>query len=146
MNLAAWNKAITTTSPLVACLGVGDADNASLAQMKQDQHSTYLTGAFDLDPTALQAIVNGTNFALLDPEHFLKGYVAMRLLIEHALYGKAIPGGWWDPGAMLVTQDNVHQIINRQESLAAKGRFYQPIIDREFANPAAEMKQLAQAT
>jgi ribose transport system substrate-binding protein len=146
LNLAAWNKSIKTSSALVAGLGVGDADNASLAQMKQNQHGTYLTGAFDLDPTALQAIVNGTNFALLDPEHFLKGYVAMRLLIEHALYGKAIPGGWWNPGALLVTQSNVHQIIKRQESLSAKGRFYQTAIDQEFANPAAEIKPLAQAT
>lgn len=146
LNLAAWNKAISTTSAIVACLGVGDADNASLAQIKQNHHSTYLTGAFDLDPTALQAIVNGTNFALLDPEHFLKGYVAMRLMIEHALYGNAVPSGWWDPGALLVTQSNVHQIIKRQESLAAKGRFYQEIIDQEFTNPAAEIRPLAQAT
>ncbi len=146
LNLAAWKDAIHSSSAVVACLGVGDADNSSLAQIKQSEHGTYLTGAFDLDPTALQAIVNGTNFALLDPEHFLKGYVAMRLLIEHALYGKAIPQGWWDPGALLVTQGNVHQIIKRQESLAAKGRFYQSIIDQEFADPLAQMKPLSQAT
>lgn len=146
LNLAAWTDAISTASAIVACLGVGDADNASLAQIKQNQHGTYLTGAFDLDPTALQAIVNGTNFALVDPEHFLKGYVAMRLLIEHALSGKAIPAGWWNPGALLVTQSNVHQIIKRQESLDSKGQFYQPIIDQEFADPAAQIRPLAQAT
>jgi ABC-type sugar transport system substrate-binding protein len=145
LNLASWNSEIKAHSNIVACLGVGDPDNASLAQIKQEQHATYLSGAFDLDPTALQAIVNGTNFALLDPEHFLKGYVAMRLLIEHALYGKAIPRGWWNPGDLLVTQNNVQQIITRQQSLANKGQFYQLIIDEEFADPSAYIKPLDQA-
>jgi ABC-type sugar transport system substrate-binding protein len=145
-NLATWNSVITAYPALIACLGVGDADNASLAQIKQEKHGTYLSGAFDLDPTALQAIANGTNFALVDPEHFLKGYVAMRLLIERALYGHAIPQGWWNPGALVVTPSNVQQIIRRQMSLSAKGRFYQPLIDQQFANPAAQIKRLDQAT
>lgn len=145
LNLAAWNNTIKAHSNIVACLGAGDPDNSSLAQIKQEQHATYLSGAFDLDPTALQAIVNGTNFALIDPEHFLKGYVAMRLLIEHALNSKAIPQGWWNPGDLLVTQNNVQQIIIRQQSLANKGQFYQLIIDEEFADPSAFIKPLNQA-
>lgn len=144
-NLAAWTKAINAHSALVACLGVGDADNISLAQFKQDNHATFLSGAFDLDPTSLQAIANGTNFSLVDPEHFLKGYVAMRLLIEHALYGTAIPQGWWNPGALLVTPSNVQQIVKRQASQASKGQFYQPIIDQQFAHPEAQIKPLDQA-
>lgn len=146
LNLASWTNMIATNSNIVACLGTGDGDNSSLAQIKQDKHGTYLTGAFDLDPTALQAIANGTNFALVDPEHFLKGYVAMRLLIEHALYGNSIPQGWWNTGALLVTQANVQQIIKRQTSLESKGRFYQEIINQQFANPNAQIKPLDQAT
>ncbi len=144
-NLSSWTKAISTNSAIVACLGNGDQDNSSLAQIKQNGHETYLSGAFDLDPTALEAIANGTNFALLDPEHFLKGYVAMRLLIEHAMYGDAIPQGWWNPGALLVTQSNVQQIIARQQTLTTKGAFYQPIINSEFADPTAQIKPLSQA-
>ena len=144
-NLAAWQNTISTHNDLVTCLGVGDPDNSSLAQIKQEQHSTYLTGAFDLDPTALQAIANGTNFALVDPEHFMKGYIAMRLIIEHALYGNAIPQGWWNPGSLLVTQSNVQQIIHRQTSLAAKGEFYKSVIDEQFANEAAQIKPMDQA-
>jgi len=145
LNLVSWNTTIKAYSNIVACLGVGDPDNSSLAQIKQEQHATYLSGAFDLDPTSLQAIVNGTNFALIDPEHFLKGYVAMRLLIEHALHGKAIPQGWWNPGDLLVTQNNVQQIITRQQSLANKGQFYQLIINEEFADSSAFIKPLDQA-
>jgi ABC-type sugar transport system substrate-binding protein len=144
-NYQSWNEMMQTHTDIVAGLGVGDPDNASLAQIKQADHSTYLTGAFDLNEAGLQAVANGTNFALVDPEHFLKGYVAMRLLIEHALYGTAIPIGWWNTGALLVTQSNVQNIISRQVSQVAKGQFYQPIIDNQFANPAAQMKPLDQA-
>jgi ABC-type sugar transport system substrate-binding protein len=145
-NYNTWNDLIRAHSDIVANLGVGDPDNASLAQIKQNNHGTYLTGAFDLNEAGLQAVANGTNFALVDPEHFLKGYVAMRLLIEHALYGTTIPTGWWNTGASLIVQNNVQDIISRQVSLDAKGRFYQRIIDKEFADPAAQIKPLNQAT
>jgi len=58
---------------------------------------------------------------------------------------KSQPKGWWNPGALLVTQSNVQDIITRQQSLEAKGRFYQPIIDKEFANAAAQIKPMDQA-
>jgi ribose transport system substrate-binding protein len=144
-NFDAWNNLIKAHPDAVVYLGVGDQDTASLARLKQANHGTYLTGAFDLNPVGLQAVQNGVNFAIADPEHFLKGYVAMRLLIEHALYGKAIPLGWWNPGALLVTQSNVQDVTARQASLEAKGKFYQPIIDKQFANPAAQIKPIDQA-
>jgi len=145
-NFTAWNSLIGASPNMVVGLGVGDQDNVSLATIKQTNHGTYFTGAFDLNEAAIQAVANGTNFALVDPEHFLKGYVAMRLLIEHALMGKAIPKGWWNTGALLVTQTNVQYIIARQVSLEAKGQFYQPVIDKEFADPAALIKPIDQAT
>ncbi len=144
-NYNAWTSLIKAHPNALAYLGVGDADNASLARIKQAQHGTYLTAAFDLNPTGLQAVQNGVNFALVDPEHFLKGYVAMRLLIEHAMHGTAIPKGWWNPGAQLVTQANVQAIIARQATLETKGAYYQPTIDKEFANPAAQIKPYDQA-
>lgn len=144
-NYNAWSSLIKAHPNALAYLGVGDTDNASLARLKQANHGTYLTAAFDLDPVGLQAVASGTNFGLVDPEHFLKGYVAMRLLIEHALSGKAIPKGWWNPGSQLVTLANVQSIIARQATLATKGKYYQPIIDKEFANPSAQIQPYSAA-
>ncbi|HLI89844.1 MAG TPA: substrate-binding domain-containing protein [Ktedonobacteraceae bacterium] len=144
-NYNAWVSLIKAHPGALAYLGVGDADNASLARIRQAQHGKYLTAAFDLNPTGLQAVQNGVNFALVDPEHFLKGYVAMRLLIEHAMHGTPIPKGWWNPGAQIVNQSNVASIIARQASLETKGAYYQPIIDKEFANPSAQIKPYDQA-
>src|SRR5579859_119426 len=144
-NYNAWNDLVKAHPDAVAFLGVGDQDTASLARIKQANHGIYLTGAFDLNAVGMQAVQDGTNFALEDPEHFLKGYVAMRLLIEHALNGKAIPTGWWNPGALLVTQSNIQDIIARQVSLDAKGKFYQSTIDKEFADPTSQIKPIDQA-
>lgn len=144
-NFNAWTSLIKAHPQSLAYLGVGDTDNASLARIKQAQKGTYLTAAFDLDPVGLQAVKSGTNFALVDPEHFLKGYVAMRLLIEHALHGTAIPKGWWNPGAVLVTPSNAQIIINRQASLETKGKYYLPTINQEFADPSAYIKPYNQA-
>lgn len=144
-NYTAWSSLIKAHPNALAYLGVGDTDNTSLARLRQAQNGKYITGAFDLDPTGLQAVQSGVNFGLVDPEHFLKGYVAMRLLIEHALRGTAIPKGWWNPGSVLVNQANVATIIARQVSLATKGAYYQPIIDKEFADPTAQIKPYDQA-
>jgi ABC-type sugar transport system substrate-binding protein len=144
-NYEAWSGLIKAHANALAYLGVGDTDNASLARIKQAQNGKYLTAAFDLNDVGLQAVASGTNYALVDPEHFLKGYVAMRLLIEHALHGTAIPKGWWNPGVQLVVQSNVQTIINRQKSLDTKGAYYQPFIAKEFADPAAQIKPYDQA-
>lgn len=144
-NYTAWSSLIKAHPNALAYLGVGNTDNASLARLKQAQHGTYLTAAFDLDPVGLQAVKNGVNYALVDPEHFLKGYIAMRLIIEHALYGNAIPQGWWNPGSQLVTQANVDAIIARQQTLATKGTYFTPIIKTEFADPKAYIKPYSDA-
>jgi ABC-type sugar transport system substrate-binding protein len=124
-------------------LGTGDPDNASLARINRDTGGQYLTGAFDLNQAGLQAVQDGTNFALVDPQHFLKGYVAARLLIEHALNGTDLPQGWWVSPSELVTKDNVQEIMDRQESSDTKLAWYRDVIDQEFANPP--VKPLDQA-
>lgn len=144
-NYTAWLGLVKAHPGALAYLGVGDTDNASLARIRQAQNGKYLTAAFDLNPTGLQAVKDGVNFALVDPEHFLKGYVAMRLLIEHALHGTAIPKGWWNPGSQLVTQANVQSIIDRQATLATKGAYYTPIINKEFADPTAQIQPYSAA-
>lgn len=144
-NYNAWNNLVNAHPNALAYLGVGDQDSVSLAKIKTTNNGKYLTGAFDLNDATIQAVKDGVNFALLDPYHFLKGYTAMRLLIEHALNGTAIPEGWWNTGHLLVDQSNIQQIIDRQVSLDAKGTYYKPIIAQEFANPSAYIKPIDQA-
>ena len=55
-------------------------------------------------------------YALADPEHWLKGYIAIALLARRARDGKALPKGWWNPGASLVTAKNIDDILARQQN------------------------------
>jgi ribose transport system substrate-binding protein len=144
-NYNTWNNIVKANPDALAFLEVGDPGNASLARIKAANHGTYLTGAFDLDPEGIQAVVNGVNFGFIDPEHFLKGYIAMRLLIEQALHGTKIPQGWWNPGAQLITQSNVQSIVARQESLATRGAYFLPIANNEFADESTYIKPYSDA-
>jgi ribose transport system substrate-binding protein len=144
-NYNTWNNIVKANPNAVAFLEVGDPGNSSLARIKTANNGKYLTGAFDLDPAGIQAVQNGVNFGFVDPEHFLKGYIAMRLLIEHALHGTTIPTGWWNPGAQLITQANIQDIVTRQQSLQTREAYFKPIIDQEFANPSAYIKPYDQA-
>lgn len=144
-NYSTWNNIVKAHPEALAFLEVGDPGNSSLARIKKANNGKYLTGAFDLDPAGIQAVVDGTNFGFVDPEHFLKGYIAMRLLIEHALNNKPIPTGWWNPGAQLITQANVQAIITRQPSIETRTQYFQPTIDQEFANPSQFIKPYDQS-
>jgi ribose transport system substrate-binding protein len=142
VNFNEWNNIVKAHPGALAYFGTGNNDAVSLARIKEANSGNYLTGGFDLETSSLQAIVSEVNFALLDPEHFLKGYIAMKLLIEHALNNRSIPEGWWNPGTLIINQGNVEQVLKRQESLSARGTFFQPTADAEFANPSKYIQPL----
>jgi ribose transport system substrate-binding protein len=84
-------------------------------------------------------------YALGDPEHWLKGYVAIALLAQHGKDGKAIPKGWLNPGSGIVDSSNVAQIIARQKDNNTRYDFYKDTVNKILANPSAYIKPLDQA-
>jgi ribose transport system substrate-binding protein len=135
-----WSAVIKAHPDVQICIGVSDLDSVYAATVKQSNKGTFLIGGFNLQDAALQAVANGVITGLVDPQYFLKGYVAMRMMIEHALNGKEILKGWLDLGAALITQDNAQAVIARQMTFEAKGKYFQPAIDKVFANPSAYLK------
>jgi ribose transport system substrate-binding protein len=142
-NYNVWANLVSANSDAAAFMDAGDAANASLARINRDAGNKYLTGAFDLNEAGLQAVKDGVNFACADPEHFLKGYLATRLLIENALGKNKLPDGWWVSTAQLVTKANVDEIIARQQSRQSRLDWYQTLIDEQMKNPP--IKPLDQA-
>jgi ABC-type sugar transport system substrate-binding protein len=142
-NFSTWSNLVAANSDASTFLDAGDAANASLARINRDAGNKYLTGAFDLNEAGLQAVKDGVNFASADPEHFLKGYLATRLLIENALGKNTLPDGWWVSPAQLVTKANVDEIIARQQSRQTRLDWYRSIIDEQMKNPP--IKPLDQA-
>ncbi len=144
-NYNHWNALIQKYPSGVAYFDPGDQGAISLARIEKSSGKHYLVGACDVDPSALQGVKNGYVTVLGDPHHFLKGYIAITLLAQHAQGGKALPKGWWNPGFGLVTSANIDAILAREQNNTTRYAWYKPIIQKELANPSAYIKPLSQA-
>ena len=81
--------------------------------------------------------------ALVSPEHWLKGYIAVSLLAEHTLKGTKLPTGWWDPGALVVNSSNIKQILARQKDAATRLAYFKKEVDAELADPGKYLKPMS---
>ncbi|NEK86688.1 sugar ABC transporter substrate-binding protein [Blastococcus saxobsidens] len=133
-NFNAWNNLLKAHPDAIAYLGAGAQDSVSLARLHESTNATWLAGACDLDPAALEGLKNGHLFAISSPEHWLKGYIGLRLLALNAQEGEELPTGWWNPGELLVTADNVDEIIARQQDEASRVAWFEDVAEEQFAN------------
>ncbi|MCA0143859.1 sugar ABC transporter substrate-binding protein [Blastococcus sp. LR1] len=133
-NFNAWNNLLKAHPDAVAYLGAGAQDSVSLARLHESTNATWLAGACDLDPAALEGLKNGHLFAISSPEHWLKGYIGLRLLALNAQEGEELPTGWWNPGELLVTADNVDEIIARQKDEDSRAAWFKDVAEEQFAN------------
>jgi ribose transport system substrate-binding protein len=144
-NFNAWNNIVKAHPNAVAYIGAGSSDAVSLALIEKDTGHKFLVGSCDPDASALQAVKDGYAAALASPEHWLKGYVALRLLAEHARTGKALPQGWWNTGSLIINSANITEIIARQQNEQTRKQWFEAEANRELANPSAYLKPLSQA-
>ena len=95
-----------------------------------------LVGACDLDPVALQGVKDGYVEALISPEHWLKGYLAIKLLADAKPRGQGAPGGLsGTPGALTVNKDNIDDILTRQKDAASRAAYFKDEVAKQLANP-----------
>jgi ribose transport system substrate-binding protein len=140
-NYNHWNDLVKAHPNAVAYMEPGDQGAVSFARIEKQSGKHYLVGACDVDPAALQAVKDGYVYTLGDPQHFLKGYIAISLLADNA-NGKKLPQGWFNPGSAVVTKANVDKIIAREQSNDTRYAYYKPLLDKELANPSAYIKPL----
>ena len=141
-NFNAWTGIVKAHPKALAFLDPGDQAAVSLARIEKQTGRKLLVGGADVDPIALQAVKDGRVHALADPEHWLKGYIAIALLARNARDGKGLPKGWWNPGASVVTSENIDAILRRQKDNATRTAFYKATVDKELANPSQYLKPL----
>ncbi|HEY4454179.1 MAG TPA: sugar ABC transporter substrate-binding protein [Pseudonocardiaceae bacterium] len=144
-NYTAWIAQVHANPSALAFLGVGDADSYDLAKIKQTEHGSYLVAGTDVDAQTLQDVKAGLDFVTIDPEHFLKGYIATALLIRAVKQHKSLPQGWLDMPGLVVDASNVDTIIQREQSPQNAYAFYQAEITKILANPQTFSKPLPQA-
>jgi ribose transport system substrate-binding protein len=143
-NLDAWNVLVSANPSALAFLGTGDADGWNLAAIRQRTHGTWLAGAFDLDPRAMQAVKSG-DLLLVSPEHYIKGAVAGYLQAEQAKNGARLPTGWVFTPGLDVTPANIDAIMAREASPAAKDAWFAPEVDQILHHISASLRPLNQA-
>jgi ribose transport system substrate-binding protein len=141
-NFNAWTGIVKAHPNALAFLDPGDQAAVSLARIQKQTGKKLLVGGADVDPIALQAVKDGRVYALADPEHWLKGYIAIALLARRARDGKALPKGWWNPGASLVTSKNIDEILARQKNNSTRAAWYKATVDKQLANPSQYLKPL----
>ena len=115
----------------VAYMDPGDQAVVSLARIEKQTGKKLLVGGADVDPAALAAVQDGRVYTLADPEHWLKGYIAISLLANQAKDGKKMPEGWWNPGGAIITSANIDDIIARQKDNTTRTEFYQDEADKQ---------------
>jgi len=119
----------------LAFMQPGAQGAVSMQQITQQTGKHYLFGGCDVDPTSLLAVKKGAVLVLGDPWHWMKGYIATKLLADNAVDGKAPPKGWWNSGSGIVTAANVDEIIAREKSNDTRYAFFKAEIDKQFASP-----------
>ncbi|GAA3442671.1 sugar ABC transporter substrate-binding protein [Planomonospora venezuelensis] len=142
-NYRAWSGYVRAHPDAVAFMDTGDPATFNLPKIKKETGGTWHNIAFDLNDDGLAALKRGDSDGVVDPQHWLKGYIAVRLLIEKA-QGKrvAIPEGLWDSGVNVLTKANVDDIIARQKSDDSRAAWYGKLITEQFADIDARMKSL----
>jgi ABC-type sugar transport system substrate-binding protein len=133
-NFSAWDSIWRQHPDALAYLAPGAQDAVSLALIQQRNKVKLLAGGMDLEPGALEAVQSGRITALVSPEHWLKGYIATKLLAMHAEAGTKIPKGVWDTGGLVVNAKNIDAIVARQASDAAMLKALGPVGDDQIKN------------
>jgi ABC-type sugar transport system substrate-binding protein len=144
-NYNHWNDLVKAHPGAVAYMAPGDQDAVSFARISKSNGKKYLVGACDVDPAALDALEAGYVEVLGDPWHFMKGYIALKLLAAKAQDGKALPEGWFNPGSGIVTKANVAEIFAREKNNDARVAFFKEEIDKQLGDPSAYLKPMDQA-
>jgi len=142
-NYNAWKSLSQAHPEAAAFVGVGGQDGVSLPLIKKQTGRTFLAGSADLPPEAVAAVQSGSIFALSSPEHWMKGYIALHLLIQSKRTCTPLPEGWWNSGNLLVDKSNVDSIAKRQASPESRTAYFQPEIAKQLANPP--LKPLSEA-
>ncbi|GAB3492174.1 sugar ABC transporter substrate-binding protein [Amycolatopsis cihanbeyliensis] len=145
VNFNKWNDIVKAHPDAIAYIGAGASDAVSLSLIQKNTGQRFLVGSCDPDPQALLGVKDGYVAALASPEHWLKGYVAVRMLAESARTGEPLPQGWWNTGSLIINSENIDEIMARQENEAARKEWFADEATAQVADPQAHLRPLDEA-
>src|SRR3954464_5238323 len=135
-NFNTWSSQVKAHPDAIAYVGPGSQAAVSLSRIQRKPgQKKLLVGACDLDPVALEGVKNGYVEALVSPEHWLKGYIAVKLMAQAAQSGKPLAEGWWNSGALIVNAKNIDEIIARQKDPASRQTYFKDEVTKQLGTP-----------
>jgi ribose transport system substrate-binding protein len=134
-NYNTWSAQVKAHPDAIAYVGPGSQAAVSLSRIQKQTGKKLLVGACDLDKVAMQGVKDGLVQALISPEHWLKGYLAIKLLADAKLEGKDLPEGMWNSGALEVNSKNIDEILKRQESAQTRADYFKDEVQKQLSNP-----------
>jgi ribose transport system substrate-binding protein len=135
-NFNTWSAQVKAHPDAIAYVGPGSQAAVSLSRIQRKPGAKkLLVGACDLDQVALEGVKDGYVEALISPEHWLKGYIAVKLMADAAQSGKPLQEGLWNPGALTVNADNIDDIIARQKDAASRSAYFKDVVQKQLDNP-----------
>jgi ribose transport system substrate-binding protein len=134
-NFNTWSAQVKAHPDAVAYVGPGSQAAVSLSRIQRKSgQKKLLVGACDLDTVALEGVKDGYVEALISPEHWLKGYLAVKLMADAAQSGKPLQEGLWNSGALTVNSDNIDDIITRQKDAASRAAYFKDEVQKQLDN------------
>jgi ribose transport system substrate-binding protein len=134
-NYNTWSAQVKAHPDAIAYVGPGSQAAVSLSRIERKTGQKLLVGACDLDKVAMQGVKDGLVQALISPEHWLKGYLAVKLMAQAKQDGKALPEGMWNSGALEVNKGNIDDILTRQESAQSRADYFKDEVAKQLSNP-----------
>ncbi len=134
-NFNTWSAQVKAHPDAIAYVGPGSQAAVSLSRIQRKPGAKkLLVGACDLDPVALEGVKDGYVEALISPEHWLKGYLAVKLMADAAQSGKPLQEGLWNSGALTVNSDNIDDIITRQKDAGSRAAYFKDEVQKQLDN------------
>jgi ribose transport system substrate-binding protein len=132
-NFNTWSAQVKAHPDALAYVGPGSQAAVSLSRIQRKPGAKkLLVGACDLDQVAMEGVRDGYVEALISPEHWLKGYLAVKLMADAKQSGKALPEGMWNSGALTVNKDNIDEIIARQKDPASRAAYFKDEVSKQL--------------
>ena len=134
-NFNTWSSQVKAHPDALAYVGPGSQAAVSLSRISRRSGKKYVVGACDLDQVALEGVRDGLVTALISPEHWLKSYIAVKLMAKAAQDDEDLPEGMWNSGALTVNAENIAEIIKRQKDEASRAAYFKDEVTKQLDNP-----------
>src|SRR3954452_7137628 len=136
-NFNTWSAQVKAHPDALAYVGPGSQAAVSLSRIQRKPGAKKLiVGACDLDQVAMEGVRDGYVEALISPEYWLKGYLAVKLMAQAKQDGKSLPEGMWNSGALTVNSDSIDDILERQKDPASRSAYFKDEVAKQLGNPS----------